>query len=69
MNNCPDCGGPNTVAKTEVEILHHGEARITLEVPVNECKDCGFEYFNHEAELARDNAVLRHLALQNVEES
>ncbi len=69
---CPNCEGTEfSVERREQKFLYgrEGEAsELTAEVPVHQCKSCGFEFTGEEAEEARHEAVCRYLRVMTPRE-
>ena len=64
---CAACGGGNLSRRTETDEFEHGagEGAVSLNanVVVLTCDDCDFEFTGPSAEVARHEAVCRHLGI------
>jgi len=65
---CIECGGSRVAERTKEQSFSYGpldnQVVLTASMPVLECEDCGFEYFDERGEDARQAAVCRHLGVQ-----
>jgi DNA-binding transcriptional regulator YiaG len=64
---CGDCGSSDVSTQTEVDRFVYGTGpdaiELSAEIPVHECRTCGFQFTTTEAEQARHSAVCQHLEL------
>jgi putative zinc finger/helix-turn-helix YgiT family protein len=64
---CPNCGQSNVRTTLENQQFTYGEgaeaAELTARVPVRTCDDCGFQFLDEAGEVAKHEAVCRHLGL------
>lgn len=64
---CAACGGSNLSRSKELEEFEYGagESAVSLSasVVVHSCIDCDFEFTGPSAEVARHQAVCRHLGI------
>lgn len=69
---CPDCGSANVRERVVEQKFQYGrsEDQVTLSatLPVFECQECGYQYFDERGEAARHDAVCRHLGVHTPEE-
>ena len=69
---CLECGSSRLDEEVKEQKLPFGppDARtmLTASMPVFTCLDCGYEFFDERGELARHEAVCRHLGVQTPEE-
>ncbi len=64
---CPECESTSIETRIQSENFLYGvepeSVQLTATVPVNKCRNCGFEWLDHLAEVAKHEAVCRHLGL------
>jgi len=64
---CPNCGKANVSTQEVRQTFTYGErsdaTELTVSVPRRECNNCGFQYFDDEAERIRHRAVCAHLGV------
>jgi putative zinc finger/helix-turn-helix YgiT family protein len=64
---CPECESTSIETRIQAETFLYGvepeSIQISATVPVQRCQSCGFEWFDHLAEVAKHEAVCRHLGL------
>ena len=64
---CAVCGGSNLSRRTELDEFEYGagEGAVSLSasVVVFSCNDCDFQFTGPSAEVARHQAVCRHLGI------
>jgi putative zinc finger/helix-turn-helix YgiT family protein len=64
---CPECESTSIETRIQAETFLYGvepeSVQISATVPVRNCRRCGFEWFDHLAEVAKHEAVCRHLGL------
>jgi putative zinc finger/helix-turn-helix YgiT family protein len=64
---CPVCEAGDTLTSFEEERFTYGigdrALELTARIPVRRCTVCGFEFTDDEADIARHEAVCRHLAV------
>lgn len=59
IEKCPSCDSTDLEHRTCVEVLEvAGLGCVPVDVPAATCGACGFDFTGHEAEEARDIAVL-----------
>ena len=67
VQRCPECESTLIETKIQSDTFLYGiepeSVQITATIPVNKCRDCGFEWLDHLAEVAKHDAVCRHLGL------
>ncbi len=65
--SCPICGQSNVRTTLENQQFMYGEdpeaVELTARVPVRTCDDCGFQFLNEAGEVAKHEAVCRHLGV------
>jgi putative zinc finger/helix-turn-helix YgiT family protein len=64
---CPVCEAGDTLTLLEEESFTHGVGdsalELTARIPVHRCAVCGFEFTDDEADVARHEAVCKHLGV------
>lgn len=69
---CPECGHSEMDTRWEDCSFTYGSGtdavEISVRLPVRKCRQCGFEFFDEEAEDLRHEAVCRHLGRLTPEE-
>ena len=64
---CPDCGSGKLEVLTKIQNFEYGLSKqrtvLTAIVPVFACQECTFEFTDYRAEVARHDAVCRHLGI------
>ena len=64
---CANCGAPTTRSELRDERFEYGEApdavRLAATVRVHRCDACGFEFTEDDADVARHEAVCRHVGV------
>jgi DNA-binding transcriptional regulator YiaG len=64
---CPDCASDNLDVITKAQDFEYGLSKdrsvLTAIVPVLRCQQCDFEFTDYRAEIARHDAVCRHLGI------
>jgi len=64
---CPQCERTNVVTRWQEQDFVYGPpgggTTLTASVPVRSCSECGFEFLDEEAELARHAAICDHLGV------
>lgn len=62
---CPDCESIESSIEICNQIFDYGQGpdsvELSCDVPVNTCQHCGCQWTTHTAEIARHEAVCRHL--------
>ena len=62
---CPLCSNAGIATSWNPDVFNYGSGesmvKLTVDVPVRQCKACDFEYLDDEAERLRHEAVCRHL--------
>ena len=69
---CAACGGSNLSRRKELDEFEYGTgegtASLSASVVVYSCNDCDFEFTGPSAEVARHQAVCRHLGIMTLAE-
>ena len=64
---CPLCGKAGITTSWKPDVFNYGSSesmvKLTVDVPVRQCKACNFEYLDDEAERLKHGAVCRHLGV------
>lgn len=64
---CPMCDGKNITTESVLEKFEYGAgekvALLSVYIPVNECKNCGYEFAGEKADELRHDAICNHLKL------
>jgi putative zinc finger/helix-turn-helix YgiT family protein len=62
---CPSCGSADIETLPSIESFEYGDSdpSVVLQayIPARKCRACGFEYADHQADVARHEAVCHHL--------
>jgi DNA-binding transcriptional regulator YiaG len=69
---CASCGASAVGTEMVVEEFAYGTGedpvQLKATVPLRTCRDCGFQFTDHHAEVARHEAVCRHLGVMTPRE-
>jgi len=69
---CIECGSAKLIERKREQSFAYGapsdQVILTASMPVFTCADCGYEFFDERGEVARHEAVCRHLGVQTPEE-